>query len=137
MLAGVQVQHEVDQRPLHERPGAFEEGEAGPGDLGGALEIQDPQVLADVPMGLGFEGKAGRLAPGLDHGVVVGGGAHGDAGVRQVGQGKEEFPHPGIVLGRFRLPFLDPLIDLLDLVHQWLGLAVQAGLFLFPTSSDR
>ncbi len=132
MLAGVQIQHKVNEGPLHEGPGALEESEAGPGDLGGPLEVQDAQGLPQVPVGLGLKREPGRLPPGLHHGVVLLGGAHRHAVVGEVGEVEEEVPHPGVMLLGFSLPALEALVYFFDLVNKYLGLLVQSSLFFVP-----
>ena len=85
----MEVEHEVDQRPLEPGTGAEVDGEAGAGDLGAALEVEDAEGRAEVPVGLGLEVEVARLAdPPLDpvgglvlalrHGVV---GKIGEAGL--------------------------------------------------------
>ena len=85
VLAGVHVEHEVDERALELRAHAPIEGKARAGDLGRALEIQDAQLRAQVPVRLGLEIEAGRLAhaPHLDVRVRVP--AHRHGFVRHVG----------------------------------------------------
>ena len=63
MLAGVQVEHEVHQ-------GAFElgaeipvESEAGAGDFGGAFQVEDAELLAELPVRLGGEVELGLACP--------------------------------------------------------------------------
>ena len=72
MLARVHVEHEVGQRPL--QPGAHAQvhGEPRARDLGGALEIQNAQRRAQIPVRLGFEIELARLAPAADFQVVGG-----------------------------------------------------------------
>ena len=98
VFAGVEVQHKVDQGPLQQGACPFKQGEAGPGDLGGPLKVQDAQGLADVPVGFGFKVKLRGLAPGMVHRVIVRGRAQGDGRVGQVGDIQEEVPDPGFLL---------------------------------------
>ncbi len=63
VLAGVHVEHEVDERALQFGPQVPVEREAGAGDFGGALQVEDAQILAQVPVRLGFEIELGRLRP--------------------------------------------------------------------------
>ena len=37
-------------RPLQPRPGAAQHRKTGSGELGGALEIENPQTFADFPV---------------------------------------------------------------------------------------
>ena len=55
VLAGVQVEHEGDQRALESRAGAEGDGEARAGELGAALEVEDAQRRPEVPVRLGLE----------------------------------------------------------------------------------
>ena len=57
------VEHEVDERAIQLRAGAGEDRESRAGDLRGALEVEDAQPFADVPMGFRREGKRRLLAP--------------------------------------------------------------------------
>ena len=132
MLPGVQVQHKVDEGALQPRPGPLQEGEAGPGDLGGPLKIQDAQVLPDIPVGLGGKVKAGGLPPGVHHRVVVAGRAQGHGLVGQVGQMEEELPHPGVLGLGLGLQIFALVIDSGDPVSQRLGLIPLAGLHQGP-----
>ena len=50
VLRGVDVEEEVDERALERRAGAAVDGEAGAGDLGAALEVEDAEPLRDVPV---------------------------------------------------------------------------------------
>ena len=84
VLAGVHVQHEVDQRALQLRAQAPVDGEARAGDFGGALEIQDAEVRARGPNALwASKSKLRRRAPAADFDVIVGALAGGHGVVRQ------------------------------------------------------
>ena len=86
VLAGVQVEHEVDQRPLEPRPEAPVDGKAGAGELGAALEVEDAQLRSEIPVCLGLEVEGRRLPHQPLHpvgGFVL---AQRHAVVRQVGQ---------------------------------------------------
>ena len=52
MTGRVQVEHEVDQRPLEPRARADQHREPGAGDLGPALEIDDAERGAEIPVRL-------------------------------------------------------------------------------------
>ena len=94
----MQVQHKVDEGPLQQRPGPAQQGEAGPGDLGGPFEIQDAQVLADIPVGFGGKVEPGGLSPGFNHRVVVAAGTYGHGFVGDIGQIEQEITHPGVII---------------------------------------
>jgi hypothetical protein len=100
VLAGVEVEHEVGQGALEACAGAELQDEAGARDLGGALEIEDAELFADLPVRLGREVEGGDFAPGLLADVVVLGGAGGDGVVGKVGEGLEEFAETEVGIGR-------------------------------------
>src|SRR3989442_756177 len=52
VLPSVQVEHEVDQRAYERRSHAHKHGEARTGELRAAGEVQDPELLANLPMRL-------------------------------------------------------------------------------------
>ncbi len=115
MVRGVQVEHEGDQSPLEPRRGSPVDGETRPGDLGGALEIEDAQRRSEVPVGLGLEGKPPRLAdlpldpvrglvPSARHRLV-----------RQVGEAKLDRGERRLELPQ---PALEPVDARLELAHR-------------------
>ena len=63
MLAGVQVEHEVGQRPLQPRSQVPVHGKARAGEFGGALQIEHAQLFAQFPVRLGREIEFRRLCP--------------------------------------------------------------------------
>ena len=62
MLLGVQVEHEGAEGPLQACPPAEVGGEPGPSQLGAALEVENPQLRADVPVRLRLEVELGQVA---------------------------------------------------------------------------
>ena len=60
VLAGVEVEHEVGEGALEACSRAEVDDEAGAGDFGGAVEVEDVEGLAELPVGLGgeVEGRA-------------------------------------------------------------------------------
>ena len=126
VLAGVEVEHEVDQRPLEQGPGPEVDREAGAGELGAAFEIQDAERRPEVPVGLGWKVEGAR---GAHRALAAVGGlvlAHRDAVVRQVGQGVLDGQQLG--LDRLEAPF-DLLDAPLELAHGGdLGRGVAAAL---------
>src|SRR5216117_3144678 len=68
VLAGVQVEHEVDQGAYELRPGAHEDREPQPRDLRAAREVEQPQLFADLPVRLAA--LRSRLTP-CPHDLVV------------------------------------------------------------------
>src|SRR6185436_17780244 len=86
VLAGVEVEHQRDERPLEPRAGAEVGGEARAGELGAALEVEDAEPRSEVPVRLRREVEARRLADDALDAVGALVGAHRHALVRQVGQ---------------------------------------------------
>ena len=95
-------------------------GKTRAGDLGGALEIQNSQRRAQIPMRLGFEIELARLAPAADFLVVGGAAPHGHARVRNVGNQAQHLAQ-ALVAG------LRLLIQFLNLVAEGLHLRDQGG----------
>ena len=86
MLGGVQVEHELAERPFEPRQGAGEDDEARAGNLGGALEIHLAHRLAELVMLLRVEGEVALVAMAAHFhiGVLVGADRHAVEGqVRQ------------------------------------------------------
>src|SRR5581483_7300060 len=86
MLARVQVEHEIDQRAGQLRAGAAENGEARTREPRRALEIEDAERRAEIPMRLRLEIEASRLAVPAHFDVVVSALADRHARVRQIWQ---------------------------------------------------
>ena len=107
VLPGVKVEHEGGERPLQARAQPHVGHEARAGQLGAALEVENPELGADVPVVPGFEVEAGRFADDpLDPvGRLVG--AHRN---RLVGDVRH------LEFGLRQLPFglLDGLLELVD-----------------------
>ncbi len=99
MFAGMEVEHEVGEGAFEAGAGAEMHDEAGAGNFGGALEVEDAQGFADLPMGFRGEGKVRDFAPGHFTDVVVLGAADGDAVLGQVGQGFEQGTEPEVERG--------------------------------------
>ena len=83
----MQVEHEVGEGALEARSLPEVDDEAGAGDLGGAVEVEDAEGLAQFPVGLGGEVEGGLLAPGFFDAVVVLILPTGTSSCGQVGQG--------------------------------------------------
>ena len=80
------VEEEVDEGALQAGPGTAVDGEARPGDLGAALELEDAEALGDLPVRpplprLGGRVRADLTADGLDARQLVAPGPDGDARV--------------------------------------------------------
>ena len=59
----MQVEHELDQRPLQPRAGAEQHREARAGHAGGALEVEDAERDAEIPVRLGREVERPAASP--------------------------------------------------------------------------
>ena len=114
VLAGVQVEHEVGQRPLQLRAQLPVDSKTRARDLGGALQIQNSQRLSQIPVRLGREIELRRLAPAADFLVVRRRAAHGHARVRHVG-------NPDQQPAQLAVELLRNFFMLLDLLAQALG----------------
>ncbi len=114
VLAGVQVEHEVGQRPLQPRSQVPVHREACAGKLGGAFEIEHAQRFAQFPVRLGSEIELRRRAPAPDFDIIFGRLSHGHAFVRQVGDAGENVLQTGFELCR-------RFLALLNLFPQFLG----------------
>ena len=131
MLEGVQIEHVVDEGPLQLGAPAPVEGEARPRDLRPAGEVEDFQILADVPVGLGFEVEDGLFAPVTDDGVFLGARAVLDGVVLDVGDDHDEVLDLRIHLGELRVEGLDPVRNRRHLCHEFRGV-----LFLLLQAPD-
>ena len=84
------LEHEADEGALQPGAGAGVQDESAAGDLGAALQIEEPQALRDLPVRRCPVGGA-WLAPGSDERVVVRTRSIRDRFVRQVGD-QEHLP---------------------------------------------
>jgi hypothetical protein len=69
VLARVQVEHEVDERPRQSRAGPEQEREARACDLRRTLEVEDAECGTEIPVRLGLEVEGPRLAHPADLGL--------------------------------------------------------------------
>jgi hypothetical protein len=95
VLASVEVQHEVDQRPFKPSALAHEDEEAGAGELCAPGQVNDAQALPQLPVGLGNKVEGGHVAQGANHDIVLFTLAVGHVRLRDVGQ----FEKQGAKLG--------------------------------------
>jgi hypothetical protein len=109
VLAGVQVEHEVDERARQPRALAHQHGEPRAGDLRAALEVEDAQLGPEVPVRLRLEVERGGIAHAPHFAVVVGAPADRHARMRDVGNEQQQVP--ALVLERLERGVL--LLDLL------------------------
>ena len=91
MLAGVRVEHEIDERALQFRAHAPVKGKARAGDFGRPLEIQDAQLRTEIPMCFGLEIELRRIAYAPHFQVVMLIFAYRHGLVRHVGNSGKEF----------------------------------------------
>ncbi len=103
VFARVQVEHELNQRPVQPRERSRQDDESGSGDAPGGLEVH-AQALADRHMILGLEREPGRLAPApyLEIRSLVG--ACGNARMQNIGQAQ-------LQILEFRLQPLQLILD--------------------------
>ena len=90
MLAGVEVEHEVGDGALEAGALAVVDDEAGAGDLGGALEVEDAEALADFAVGEGGKVEGGGRAPGFFDAIGMLVRADGDYVLGKVVDGLED-----------------------------------------------
>src|SRR3990170_236530 len=129
VLPRVDVQHEVDERPLEKRTGPQAQAETGPGDLRRPLEIEDLQVGADVDVIAHREGKRRGRPPRPDDSVVLFPRSLGNRRIGDVGDVQQDLLHLPLQLRKAGLHFLDPGRDLLHLLHEG------GGVLLLPAQS--
>ena len=86
MLAGVELQHEVNERARQSGTRAHQDREPRTSQLDTAFEVYDPERGSQIPVRRGLELEDGRLAPPAHLEVVRLACAHRHALVRQIGQ---------------------------------------------------
>ena len=91
VLAGVQIQHELDQGPVQAGDAGIHDREAGTGDLRRRFEVELAEGFAHVHVVAGFEIELAGRAPAAQLHVVVLVAAVGRLRVGQVGQAAEQF----------------------------------------------
>ena len=96
VLAGVQIEHEIGQRPLQPRSQVPVHREARAGKLGGAFEIEHAQRFTQFPVRFGREIELRRRAPAPDFNIIFGRLSHGHAFVGQIGDAGENVLQAGL-----------------------------------------
>ena len=97
MLVGVEIEHELDERPLETGAGAVVGGESGAGDLGATLEVEDPQVGAEVPVRLGLEVECMGGSPTVRSSRLAASSAPtGTLSCGKIGQAQLQFSEVGV-----------------------------------------
>ena len=125
---GVQIEKEVDQGPRQARAEPLEQGEAGPGDPGGGLEVEDAESFADLPVGQGREGKFRDCPPAPDLHVVPLVPSLGHIVVTEVGDGQDDLLQLAFDLCKRRVQLLDPFGNGAHLDDERLGAGGFPGL---------
>ena len=120
VLGGVQVEHEADEGALEAGACAHVDGEARAGELGGALEVENAEGFAELPVGLGGEVEGGIFAPGFDGDVVGFGCAGGDFVAGEVGNAGERQAHLLVESG-------GGLVELVEAIFEGAGFFHQSG----------
>ena len=114
MLAGVQIEHQGRQRPLQPRTGTEVGGEARTGDLGAALEVENAELGAQVPVRPGLEAEVARLADLALLAVRLFVCPHRHRVVRQVGQRQLDVVELPLELGGALVLCFDLALELTD-----------------------
>ena len=113
----MQVEHEVDQRPLQPRARAHVHGETRAGELGRAFEIENAERFADFPVRLGRRSRIAALAPGLDGHVVGFGDADGNFVAGEVGNAGQRQAQLLVERGRGLVELVELVLERAGLVH--------------------
>ena len=117
VLLAVEIHHERRQGPLQGGAGAGQDGEPRSRHLGPPLQIQDPQVLPELPVRPGLEARLRLLAVlGQDPEVLLA--ALGDALVREVGDRQQVGSEPGLHVGQLLVQLVDPGLDATHLLDE-------------------
>ena len=125
----MRVEEVVDKRALEACTCAAEHGEAAAGNLVAALEIEDIEVSAEVPVGLGLEAlgrEVARGAPATALGVLGLVLADGRRGAGDVGHVQHEVMQLGVDGLALRGDLVELLIDSADALLGCLGLVLLA-----------
>src|ERR1039458_9476419 len=115
VLAGRDVEHPGDQGTLQPGALAAQDGEAGPADLGGALEVEDAEPVPQLEVGARLEVEVRGVAPGANRDVAAVVGADGGGLVRRVGDIEEERLDAPLQLAQLGLARLHPGLELGEL----------------------
>ena len=115
----MQVQHEVNDRALQSGAHALVNSEPGAGDLGCALEVEDVQIFADVPVGFHLEALFSRGAPLAQLDIIAVVYAFLYVFIRCVRHVQQSVAQSLFCLGDLSVQFLDIVGELLELCHQF------------------
>ena len=114
----MQVEHEADEGTLKARARAHIHGEASAGEFGGAFEVEDAELFANLPVRLGREGEGGNFAPGFYRDVVGIRAASGDLIAGQVGDAGERETKLLVKLGSGLVELVQLFLEEAGLFHQ-------------------
>ncbi len=134
LLAGVNIEHEVGQRPLQPRPRIPVNRKPRAGKLRGPLQIQNPELFAQLPMRLGSEVELRRRSPATHFYIVGRRLAHRHRGVRHIRNSHQNFIQPRVILFGRRSQLLNLLPHVLGFGDQ---LADVLARFLHPRNLVR
>ncbi len=122
MLSRVQIEHEVGESPLQSRTQRPVHGEASARQFGGALQVEDSELLAQFPVRLGLEIEMRRRAPAAGFHVIFRGLSYRDAFVRKVRNGGQNFAQARFLLGGLFFGVLHLLAQLFGLLDLYRGI---------------
>ncbi len=128
MPLGVQIEKEVDQGSRQARAEPLEQGEAGPGEPGRGLEVENTESFPDLPVGQGREGKFRDRAPAPDFHVVPLVVPLGHVVVAEIGDGQDDLLQLFLDPGQGRVQLFDPLGHGAHLGDERFGAGRLAGL---------
>src|SRR5260221_2780343 len=100
VFAGVQIEQEIDQRPLQPRTGTDVEGKSAAADLRGALEIEKAEFFTELDVALRREREGQLFAPNPDDRIVFRRSSDRAMLVREIGDVEQQGALRGIELLR-------------------------------------
>ncbi len=110
-MLGVELEHELNESARETSAVAHENREARSRQLARSLEVENPEIGADVPVGLRFEVELGLVPPGANDDVVVARSTDGHDRIGNVRDAEQRVGDASLDVG-------DLLLELLDLVRQ-------------------
>jgi hypothetical protein len=115
VFSGVDIEHELDQRPLQPRQGAGEGDEARARHLGRAIEVHPAVARPEIDVIPRLEIELRRRPPTPFLAVIGGVAPLGDIGGRQIGQAQTDVGQLVLDCAQARLGGLEPLTQIGDL----------------------
>ena len=119
VLPSMDVEHEVDERPLQQRPRPLREAKPPAGDLDRPVEVEDVQRRAEVDVVLDREREDPRGPPRPHDGVVLLPRAVRNRGIRHVREDEEKLLHLPLDRREFRFRLLEPRRKRLHPLHEF------------------